>query len=111
MFIPVTEKNRESNSLLRACVSFNPPIRNREVKPFWGVPKAHPKTPAYQLGRAGRTGLALTLTFVPTLAQKGFQSVEGQLAYKASQPVLSLPQFPPTKPYLLHLAEYGCPLF
>lgn len=26
MFIPVTEKNRESNSLLRACVSFNPPI-------------------------------------------------------------------------------------
>ncbi len=111
MFVLVTEKNRESNSLLRACVSFNPPISIGEVKPFWGVPRAHPKTPACQLGRTGRTGLALTLTFVPTLAQEVFQSVEGQLAYRASQSALSLLQFPPTKPYLLHLAEYGYSLF
>lgn len=110
MFVLVTERNKESNSLLRTCVSFNPPISIGRLSPFGACLGAHPKTPACQLGRAGRTGVALTLTFVSTPAQEVFQSAEGQLAYKASQSVLSPSQFPPTKQYLLHLAEYDYPL-
>ncbi|MFC2769446.1 MAG: hypothetical protein ACFN4R_02545 [Streptococcus gordonii] len=69
MFILTVARNGQSNSLFGACVSFNPPISIGWLSPFGACLRHTPKRQACQLGRAGRTGYALTLTFVPTLAQ------------------------------------------